>query len=463
HGSGLRGWLDALAQLALAGVPVRAGWLLRGRKAVDAVRTPAPKQPGWTVDGQLVRTADGKPVAGGLTPARRVAQLPGSSTFPLSLDSSEANVTTNPHQGQDALIAEFLRTSREMIAAQRDVLLTYFGAGAGAVERPAAPPMPILEATPVPQRPVEAAPVVTPAPAPAPEAVDVGQVVLDIISERTGYPVDMIEPDLDLEADLSIDSIKRAEIAGELARRLGGSTDLAGLADDELEELTKARTAAAVTDWLTSRLSGPVAAEEPVQAEEPVTGQAPKRLVLQPVLLDTGNHPASQLAGTHWVLLGDEGTDIADRLTAHGAEVTVQDMEHLLTEADGPVDGVIYLGAADGVPVLPDAFAVLKAALAREPKWLLAVRPVDGDAVGLRGLFRSAAREYPGTVARVVDVDEDVADTVIGEILADDTSPAVVWRAVGRHGFELAEAPLGALGSTGAGPAGDGVAEAAAL
>lgn len=52
-------------------------------------------------------------------------------------------------------------------------------------------------------------------------AADVQRVVLEIISERTGYPVDMIEPDLDLEADLSIDSIKRAEIAGELARRLG--------------------------------------------------------------------------------------------------------------------------------------------------------------------------------------------------------------------------------------------------
>ncbi|PWG12724.1 polyketide synthase [Streptomyces sp. V2] len=458
-GSGLRSWLDALAHLALAGVPVRAGWLLRGRGAVDAVRTPAPKPPGWTVDGQLVRTAGGEPVSGGLTPARRVAQLPGSPASPLSLDASEANVTTTPHQGQDALIAEFLRTSREMIAAQRDVLLTYFGSGAGPVERPAAPPLPVLEATPVPQTPVEAAPV----DAPAPEAVDVGRVVLDIISERTGYPVDMIEPDLDLEADLSIDSIKRAEIAGELARRLGGSTDLAGLADDELEELTKARTAAAVTDWLTSRLSGPVAAEEPAQEQEPVTGQAPRRLVLRPVLLDTGSHPPSHLAGTRWVLLGEEGSGIADRLAAHGAEVTVRDMEHLLTEADGPVDGVVYLGAADGVPVLPDAFAVLKAALAREPRWLVAVRPVDGDAVGLRGLFRSVAREYPGTVARVVDVDEDVADTVIGEILADDTSPAVVCRAVGRHGFELVEAPLGALGSTGAGPAGDGVAEAAAL
>ncbi|WP_416974752.1 SDR family oxidoreductase [Streptomyces sp. 4F14] len=462
-GSGLRGWLDALARLALAGVPVRAGWLLRGRGAVDAVRTPVPKRAGWTVDGQLVRTADGEPVAGGLTPARRVSQPLGSPTSPLPVDSLEANVTTNPHQGQDALIAEFLRTSREMIAAQRDVLLTYFGASAG--ERPAAPPMPVLEVTPVPQAPVEVAPA-QPAPpvdAPAPEAVDVRQVVLDIISERTGYPVDMIEPDLDLEADLSIDSIKRAEIAGELARRLGGSTDLAALADDELEELTKARTAAAVTDWLTSRLSGPPAAEEPAQAEEPVTGQAPKRFVLRPVLLDTGNHPPSHLAGTRWVLLGDGGSDIAERLTAHGAEVVVRDMEHLLAEADGPVDGVVYLGAVDGVPVLPDAFAVLKAALAREPRWLVAVRPVDGDAVGLRGLFRSVAREFPETVARVVDVDEDVADTVIGEILADDSSPAVLCRSVGRHGFELAEAPLGALASTGAGPAGDGVAEAAAL
>ncbi|QNP69001.1 SDR family oxidoreductase [Streptomyces roseirectus] len=475
-GSGLRGWLDALAQLALAGVPVRAGWLLRGRGAVDAVRTPAPKRPGWTVDGQLVRTADGEFLPGGLTPARRVTQIPVSAAssalsvspaFPASL---EANVTN----GQDALIAEFLRTSREMIAAQRDVLLTYLGEGSGTpqVHRPA--PAPILEATlvgttpvqpttfeatAVQQPPVEVAPV-----EPAPEAVDVRQVVLDIISERTGYPVDMIEPDLDLEADLSIDSIKRAEIAGELARRLGGSTDLAALEDDELEELTKARTAAAVTDWLTSRLSGPPV-EEPAPVEEPVSGRAPRRLLLQPVLLDAGNHAPSHLAGTRWVLLGDGGfgPEVAGRLASHGAEVAEQDMEHLLSEADGPVDGVVYLGAADGVPVLPDAFPVLKAALARELRWLIAVRPVDGDAVGLRGLFRSVAREFPETVARVVDVDEDVADAVIGEILADDTSPAVLYRAAGRHGFELTEMPLGALGSTGAGPAGDGVAEAAAL
>ena len=49
----------------------------------------------------------------------------------------------------------------------------------------------------------------------------------------------VLEPDLDLEADLSVDSIKRAEIAGELATRL--NLDTGG----DVEELAKARTAAA--------------------------------------------------------------------------------------------------------------------------------------------------------------------------------------------------------------------------
>ena len=36
--------------------------------------------------------------------------------------------------------------------------------------------------------------------------------VLEIVSEKTGYPIEMIEPDMDIEADLGIDSIKRVEI-----------------------------------------------------------------------------------------------------------------------------------------------------------------------------------------------------------------------------------------------------------
>ncbi|MGW3127988.1 SDR family NAD(P)-dependent oxidoreductase [Streptomyces sp. NPDC001123] len=502
-GGGLRGWLDALARLAVAGAPVRTAWLLRGRDAVDALRTPAPKRPGWTVDGQLVRTAAGELLPGALAPARRVVET--------------TTVTTNQPHGapadQDALISEFLRTSREMIAAQRDVLLTYFGAAQ--VQAPAAPvlqQLPSAEAVvPQPQS-AEPAPALAPAPAVEPEATaDVERVVLEIISERTGYPVDMIEPDLDLEADLSIDSIKRAEIAGELAKRLGIAGGAETLDDAELEELAKARTAAAVTGWLRARVgtgaeetaaaatgpapaatdgtptvSEPVAAAGPgpdIPASEPhpstadeiPVGEAPKRFEMRPVPLAQPAavaDPAGVLSGKRFFVLGD-GAQSAARLTGYGAEAVTVDADHLLGEADGAVDGVLYLGALPGsdTPVLPDAYPVLRAALARSPRWLLAARPADGPdaarSAGLHGLFRTVAREYPDTVARVVTLEdtapEAVADALLAELLTPEPAPVVLRTSAGRQGLELVEVAPGALGGTGAGPAGAGAAEAAAL
>jgi acyl transferase domain-containing protein/NAD(P)H-dependent flavin oxidoreductase YrpB (nitropropane dioxygenase family) len=48
---------------------------------------------------------------------------------------------------------------------------------------------------------------------------DVLQMLLQIVSERTGYPEDMLDLDLNIEADLGIDSIKRVEILGAFQRR----------------------------------------------------------------------------------------------------------------------------------------------------------------------------------------------------------------------------------------------------
>ncbi|MET7764014.1 SDR family NAD(P)-dependent oxidoreductase [Streptomyces sp. NPDC005393] len=491
---GLRGFLDALARLAVAGLPVRTGGLFRGRDAVAADPAAPPKRPGWTVDGQLVRTADGELLPGALAPARRVVEA----------TVSQADRTDGGgHGDRDALISEFLRTSREMIAAQRDVLLTYFGASPDArIPAPAAPAsvaVPVVAALPAPAEPAElAAPAVGPtAPEAAPVAApDVLRAVSEIISERTGYPVDMIEPDLDLEADLSIDSIKRAEIAGELARRLGvAGAGTAALGDEELEELTKARTTAAVTDWLTARLApapGPtpdaaaaaVAAITVTQTEpEAVLGVAPKRLQLMPVPLaggaDEGAVPPDP-TGQRFALLGGDGDGVADavaaRLAGHGAEAVVLAAGHLLAEEDGRVDGVLLLDplAGAGAPVLPEAFGVLQAALRRGPRRLLAVRrddPLDARSAGLRGVFRTVAREYPDLVATVVDLPaetaasaEAVADALLDELLAPDRTPVVLRTADGqRHRLDLVETALGALAGSGAGPAGDGAAEAAAI
>ncbi len=60
-------------------------------------------------------------------------------------------------------------------------------------------------------------------PIPAPTATtstinleDLGKNLLAITSEKTGYPIEMLEFEMDMEADLGIDSIKRVEILGAL-------------------------------------------------------------------------------------------------------------------------------------------------------------------------------------------------------------------------------------------------------
>jgi acyl transferase domain-containing protein/phosphopantetheinyl transferase len=84
----------------------------------------------------------------------------------------------------------------------------------------------------------------------APAAVETAGLLHDrllgIVAERTGYPVEMIGLDADLEADLGIDSIKRVEILGAFRREA-----FPGLQEPPtrfLERMTAARTLGAVLD-----------------------------------------------------------------------------------------------------------------------------------------------------------------------------------------------------------------------
>ncbi|MFB6977988.1 beta-ketoacyl synthase N-terminal-like domain-containing protein, partial [Streptomyces scopuliridis] len=150
RGAGLTGFLTALAQLAVSGADVRTGRLLQGRDAVDPETAVPERTAGWTVDGKLVRLADGTIPPNALHPARPVTEL--------IVPENHA-----PHgaaaSGPDALVAEFLRTSRDLVAAQRDVMLSYLG---GPVTVPAADRP--LAHTAAPQL---SAPAALPAPAPA--------------------------------------------------------------------------------------------------------------------------------------------------------------------------------------------------------------------------------------------------------------------------------------------------------
>jgi 3-oxoacyl-(acyl-carrier-protein) synthase len=84
---------------------------------------------------------------------------------------------------------------------------------------PRVPPAPAVAviATPAAQpAPVPAATVVQPAAVTTAVAASGGdtamETVLKLVSDKTGYPRDMLDPDLDLEADLGIDTVKQAEV-----------------------------------------------------------------------------------------------------------------------------------------------------------------------------------------------------------------------------------------------------------
>ncbi|MDQ7910390.1 SDR family oxidoreductase [Phytohabitans sp. ZYX-F-186] len=466
-GEGLRAFLTAIAELACAGVPVRPGWLFHGRTPAESGSAEPADRPMWTVDGQLVRDSNGDSLRGGMAPPRRIKEL--------SMNGSNGSTGRD---SRDELLSDFLRTSREMIASQRDVLLAYLGGGGQLVWQPAPVPAPAaipaavatLEPEPEPAAPPVQA--VTPAAAvePAPATLDFQGSVLAVISERTGYPVDLIELDLDLEADLSVDSIKRAEVAGEVAARLGLSTEGD---ESELEDLVKARTVRAMVAWLIEKVAGAgagaaggtgvAALSAGPDATGPPSGSAgvpPKRLVTTLVPLgEPADQPAGPLAGATFAVAAEpeQVRAMADLLAAHGATVRAADPGDEAA-VDG-ADGLLLLGEA---AALPGSFPLVKRALAGGVRWLLAATGATGGD-GLRGLFRTAAREYPQCTARLLVADGDPPGALVEELLSGGDAPVVLRADGGRYGYDLVPRALGALAAGGAGPAGDGVAEAQAI
>ncbi len=85
---------------------------------------------------------------------------------------------------------------------------------------PAPTPAPVA-AAPAPTPALTPAPTyAAPTPAPAKSAADPAAVLLAVVAEKTGYPVEMLQLGMALEADLGVDSIKRVEILSTLAERL---------------------------------------------------------------------------------------------------------------------------------------------------------------------------------------------------------------------------------------------------
>ncbi len=82
--------------------------------------------------------------------------------------------------------------------------------------------------------------------------------LMEVVSEKTGYPVETLEPAMDMESDLGIDSIKRVEILGAMQTLY---PDLPKLKPEELAEL---RTLSQIIDHIGKKIGAPSNGPAPV-------------------------------------------------------------------------------------------------------------------------------------------------------------------------------------------------------
>ncbi|MEU9845500.1 SDR family NAD(P)-dependent oxidoreductase [Actinomadura sp. NPDC048032] len=172
-------------------------------------------------------------------------------------------------------------------------------------------------------------------------------------------------------------------------------------------------------------------------------------------------------AGRRFLIVDDAcgvALELADLLERHGAQVRVP------SDVDGPCDGLVHLAALrpGAAPVLPQAFAGVRQALAGGLRWLVFASGAGGTfghrfgggavgdpgpGAGLAGLARTIAREYPEMLVRALDVDTKdtpraIAQRILAELLTAD-APVVVGHEGGRRN---------ALDLIPAGPPGGGAA-----
>ncbi|MGH3529681.1 MAG: SDR family NAD(P)-dependent oxidoreductase, partial [Pseudonocardiaceae bacterium] len=248
-------------------------------------------------------------------------------------------------------------------------------------------------------------------------------------------------------------------LIGLLTDRLGLAVTGAASDDSVTEQLTRRRTIRGIVDWITDRAGAPALVPVPAPATSPQ--RARRYLVDVAGLPPLAASPDASLAGRRIAIVGD-GVGIALELSMllerRGADVR-------LLSPDQPIevtrtDALIHLAALDRgrPPLLPDGFAAIRDAILGGLGQLIVVTGSGGRfgrghnangvaGVGLSGLARTVAREFPDRRIRAVDVDPKeqpvhIAGYLLGELLTLDAPTAVGYSAGERVTLRLCAAPL---------------------
>jgi len=170
----------------------------------------------------------------------------------------------------------------------------------------------------------------TPSDEPAPDGLDpdaLRRVLVEVVADKTGYPAGMVDPGLDLEADLGVDSIKRVQVLGAVQERY---PQLPAVGPESLAELRTldqivAHLAASAPQSSAPQSSAPPSSVPGAPAPAAPTPSAPDgfdpdalRRVLVEVVADKTGYPAG-MVDPGLDLEADLGVDSIKRVQVLGA------------------------------------------------------------------------------------------------------------------------------------------------
>lgn len=270
------------------------------------------------------------------------------------------------------------------------------------------------------------------------------EVLLAVVAEKTGYPVEMLNLDMGLDSDLGVDSIKRVEIMAAIRTGMPEAPEI------KPEHLGTLQTLKQVVEFLTAQPGGeaspapadpvgPVVSEALVAPEPPVVNEPVypelRRQLVRPTQLSTPDQRATVVlppGAPIWVT--EDGSDLAacveGCLRSRGYSVRRGMPSELIARGgDERPSGLVVLWPAtpSGSPYLKEIFRLiqtvgpaLRSAGNNGGGVLVTVSRLDGvfgfgtlngkgDPIsgGLAGLVKTAHHEWPEVHCKALDLDPE--------------------------------------------------------
>ncbi|MEV6823358.1 SDR family oxidoreductase [Amycolatopsis sp. NPDC051102] len=526
RGHGVASLFDALGRLAVAGVRMdfTALWESYGRgepepkPTADRATVPIlgancgkryPPEGGAVALPPPVPSQPAPPMTGAVPAGPPVPAAPSRSAPDpawLAAVTDTQRETAAAHAAYQKAMGDshtaFLKLAEVSLAGMAAVVNGDGTSPAADIPRaPEAPPAPaplpeaVLPAAPVllPEAPAHLPPplgtppgtVPAPAPTPAPLAeperepapADLESVLLAVVADKTGYPVEMLNGEMDLEADLGIDSIKRVEVLSALRQQVDGLPEVEAARLGTLRSLREiadvfgevvAEGAAATTPAVPAPAPAPSVALEPPPGETPtVPGRAapppgrPDRLPLVRLIRRAVPAPLPGLRAPGLsadpVTITADGGGVAEALAAElvGRGIPAE----VVTDVPAGTPALVHLGglrhvgsAGDALVVEHEVFRDLRRVsprFRREGGLLVTVQDTGGDfgasgrqperawLGGVAAAARTAAAEWPDAVVKALDCErgdrapQEIARVLAAELLEGGPASDIALRADG--------------------------------